>query len=67
MTNGSVPFGRDCDDHEDGSVLDHPLDGMPEVGVAHLEPVRLLHQEVADDRLLDEHVHDQEAVPDGEA
>ena len=67
VTDGPVPLGRHRHDHEDRPVLDHALDGMPEVGVAHLEPVRLLHEEVSDDGLLDEHVDDEETVPDGQA
>lgn len=67
MTDGAVSLGRDGHDHEDGSIFDHALDGMPEVRVAHLEPERFLVQEVADDGLLNEHVHDEQAVPDRQA
>ena len=67
MTDCPVPLGRHRHHHEDRPVLDHALDRVPEVGVAHLEPERLLLEEVADDGFLDEHVHDEEAVPDGQA
>ncbi len=67
MADGAEPLGRDRDHHEDGAGLDHALDGVPEKGIGLFEPQRLLDDEGADDGLLDDAVHDQEAVDNGEA
>ena len=65
VADGLVPLGGDGDEHEDCSALDHALGRVPEERVAHLVPQRLKVQECDDQRALDHHVQDQQAVHNG--